>query len=588
MNSNKIGAFLKQIPLFADMTKEQCQIIGASGQSQIYDPGQTLSMDNGTDGLYIVLTGALSTSQNIENGQDQKDAIRFTTGYCFQIPNPSRVSRNDCITVLRKSELLSLTRATLDQIIMSVVGALPFFHNLGGTQLQAISHEMFLESYNKGEILFRQGDLASALYVVADGEVAIIRHYQDSEGEGQDIQGEIATARRGSILGERGVLVDQPRAGSARFKERTLMLVLQAEKFKALATEYPEIELELYRYLTSLLEEQSLTSWRAVQDRDRMKELIQATKMAALGQLVAGIAHEINTPVGAISSNSNQLRDILAETRKHYEELPLLLTKSYDPGVLQKIAQEMRYELDGSAEELVKRSIARQIDSIQQYYKKVGVDALFDDMRDISNELSEAASRIRDMVKSLANFARLGEAELKTVDVHEGLESTLSVLRHELKYKVVVEKNYDNNLPEITCYPNQLNQVFINILMNAIQALDLPKLKEGEKGLIRIDTYPKDEWAVIAIHDSGKGIPAKNLDRIFEPFFSTKGAAAAAGGLGLGLGLSISQKIIQEKHLGKIQVESEVGKGTTFFIKLPIHRPAPITPTKINSTHERG
>jgi signal transduction histidine kinase len=117
----------------------------------------------------------------------------------------------------------------------------------------------------------------------------------------------------------------------------------------------------------------------------------------------------------------------------------------------------------------------------------------------------------------------------------------------------------------------------MNILMNALQALEVDKLPEGVKGLIRIETYQEDKWVVVAISDTGKGISKGHLERIFEPFFSTKGAAAAAGGLGLGLGLSISHKIIHEKHLGKIKVESEVGKGTTFFIKLPVERVIPAT-----------
>lgn len=573
MNLNEFGIFLGQIPLFTDLCAERCQKIGSSGQLVAYRRGDVLSADDFRNALYVVLSGELVTIKDERDKEDPAEVLSYTTGHFFEGLRLVLSPRVDRIGVLEDAELLILDRATLDEVVLSFLRKLSFFRNLPDEALQAIARQVYVECYNTGEILFRQGDPAGALYIVISGEVAMIRQYGE---EDRVFEEEIRSYGRGLSFGERGVLVDQSRAAGARVKERASLLVLQADRFQQLVTQYPQIALDLYRYLADLLEEQSVTSWRAARDVEKMKELIQSTKMAALGQLVAGVAHEINTPVGAIYSDSNQLGEILAEATEYYEQLPKVIMRFYEEDHMQSIANELGYDVDVRTRELLERYVARQLGYVQHFYERVDMAGFFEDMKDISDELSEASVRIRDMVRSLANFARLDQAELKTVDVHEGIDSALSLLHHELKYKVIVEKIY-GVLPEITCYPNQLNQVFMNILMNAIQALELDKLNEGQKGLIRIETYQEDGWATIAITDTGKGIHPEYLDKIFEPFFSTKGAAAAAGGLGLGLGLSISRKIVEEKHRGKIEVKSKVGEGSTFFVKLPLERLIPMT-----------
>lgn len=573
MNLNEFGTFLGQIPLFTDLCADRCQEIGSSGQLVAYHRGDVLSADDFRNALYVVLSGELVTIKDERDREDPAQVLSYTSGHFFEGPRLVLSPRVDRIGVLEDAELLILDRAMLDEVVLSFLRKLSFFRSLPDDALQAIARQVYVECYNAGEILFRQGDPAGALYIVISGEVAMIRQYGE---EDQVFEEEIRSYGRGLSFGERGVLVDQSRAAGARVKERASLLVLQADRFQQLVTQYPQIALDLYRYLADLLEEQSVTSWRAARDVEKMKELIQSTKMAALGQLVAGVAHEINTPVGAIYSDSNQLREILAEATEYFEQLPKLIMRFYEEDHVQSIAHELGYAVDVRTRELLERYVTRQLGYVQHFYERVDMAGFFKDMKDISDELSEASVRIRDMVRSLANFARLDQAELKTVDVHEGIDATLSLLHHELKYKVIVEKIY-GALPDITCYPNQLNQVFMNILMNAIQALELDKLKEGEKGLIRIETYQENGWATIAITDTGKGIPPEQLDKIFEPFFSTKGAAAAAGGLGLGLGLSISRKIVEEKHQGKIEVTSKVEEGSTFFVKLPLERPIPMT-----------
>ncbi len=427
------------------------------------------------------------------------------------------------------SELPSgyLDRSMLDAVLVSFVRQLPFFQRLSYEQQYAIAKEIYVQSFDAGQTLFHQGDSADAIYIIVSGEVAM--SVEDDGNGGERLEEILTTYEPGTSFGERGVLGDLPRAAKAYVRRRILTLVLPTDRFKALLSRNSEIGFGLYRELVAELEAQSEKARQSAHDLNKMKDVMQATKMAALGQLVAGVAHEINTPVGSISSNADQLIEVLQETR----ELVSNSVQAPDDGVRQEIANN------------------------------------FQDLEEMSNQLGEAANRIRDQVQSLSNYARLDEAERKHANIHEGLDATLSLLRHELKYHLNVEKAY-GLCREIDCYPNQLNQVFMNILMNAIQAFDFREFAAGEKGLIEIETKEEPPWATIVIRDTGRGIPADKLDKIFEPFYSTKGAGAAAGGLGLGLGLSISKKIIEEKHLGELEIESEEGQGTAFFIRLPL------------------
>jgi signal transduction histidine kinase len=170
--------------------------------------------------------------------------------------------------------------------------------------------------------------------------------------------------------------------------------------------------------------------------------------------------------------------------------------------------------------------------------------------------MTEGTQRIIEIVKTLKSFAMLDEAELQKVDIHEGLEDTLKLIQHEISPSIKIIKNY-GNIPEISCFPAQLNQVFLNVLINAIQSID-------DHGEIRIMTCRENDKVRVDIKDTGVGIPEENLKKIFDPGFTTKGV-----GVGTGLGLSICYQIIQD-HKGEISVKSRVGDGTTFTIILPI------------------
>jgi len=258
-------------------------------------------------------------------------------------------------------------------------------------------------------------------------------------------------------------------------------------------------------------------------------QLLQSEKMASIGQLAAGVAHEINNPVGFVNSNMKSLQS--------YVDKLLLVVEQ----------QEKLLQTETVPEELKQQ--ARQLE------EKSDLGYLKDDVLDLINESLDGLKRVKDIVQSLKDFSHVGESDWQMIDIHKGLESTITIANNELKYKTAIEKNY-GQLPQIKGLASQLNQVFMNLLVNAAHSIT-------ERGTIRIDTDCKDQWVYIRITDTGCGIPQENLQRIFEPFFTTKPI-----GSGTGLGLSLSYGIIQ-KHGGRIEVESTVGIGTTFTVCLP-------------------
>jgi len=263
--------------------------------------------------------------------------------------------------------------------------------------------------------------------------------------------------------------------------------------------------------------------------------VLQQEKMASVGQLAAGVAHEINNPMGFIISNLNTLKKYAAR----------LLD-------FQRTQQEALGELAGMAPENA-RNIVEEVD---QQRKKLKIDRLIEDIDPLIHESLEGSDRVKQIVRNLKSFSRVDEQEDKMADLNEGLESTLTIVWNELKYKATITKEY-GEIPLILCNPGQLNQVFLNLLMNAVQAIE----KHGE---IRIETRREGADIVIVISDTGCGIPEEKLGRIFEPFFTTKDV-----GKGTGLGLSISYDIVKN-HGGEITVESSIGQGSRFTIRLPI------------------
>jgi len=264
--------------------------------------------------------------------------------------------------------------------------------------------------------------------------------------------------------------------------------------------------------------------------KNAQSQLIQAEKMSSLGLMTVGIAHEINNPVNFIYGNlchANQYtQDLLRLVGLYQQEFP-----------------------NASA-------------PIQDCIEEIELDFLSEDLSKLLSSMKMGTERIQQIVLSLRNFSRLDEAEMKPVDIHEGIDSTLLILNSKIKTAIKVIKNY-GKLPLVECYPSQFNQVFMNIIANAADALlSNPNLRNKEIEIIT--EIAGVNQVVVKIRDNGNGIDPDAINRLFDPFFTTKPV-----GKGTGLGLSISYQII-EKHQGKIEVNSEIGEGAEFVIYLPI------------------
>jgi signal transduction histidine kinase len=295
-------------------------------------------------------------------------------------------------------------------------------------------------------------------------------------------------------------------------------------------------DLELARQtLEQRVEERTQELTQALQELQHSQaQLIQREKMSSLGQMVAGIAHEINNPINFIYGN-------LDYAKRSINDLLILL-------------------------ELYRQEYPQPNGAIQEQSEVMDLDFLIADMPKMLSSLKSGAERIQEVVLSLRNFCRLDEAQLKRADIHEGLENTLLLVGHRLQPNINLVKKY-SQLPRIDCYPAQLNQAFINIISNAIDALEEVQGKAIPTIVIRSETID-NRWIRVSIWNNGAAIPDDVQERIFDPFFTTKSV-----GKGSGMGLAICYQIVK-KHQGKIEVTSEAEKGTEFAITLPIQTEA--------------
>jgi signal transduction histidine kinase len=270
--------------------------------------------------------------------------------------------------------------------------------------------------------------------------------------------------------------------------------------------------------------------------QEAQQHLIQSEKMISLGQLSAGIAHEIKNPLGFVMSNLGTLAEYV--------------------GVFKRLLKE--YEaLAGAARAGDIRGAREALERVEEARRGEDLPYVVEEVDHLLSESCEGTRRIMEIVQALKNFVRPDKSEMKKADINAGIEEALKIVGNELKYKCQVHKRL-GKLPSIRCYPNRLNQVFINLLMNAVQAIP-------EQGEIAIQTEATDTHVVIRVSDTGHGIPEEIRGHIFEPFFTTKEA-----GQGTGLGLAISYGIVQA-HKGTIEVRSREGEGTEFIIRIPNH-----------------
>ena len=364
--------------------------------------------------------------------------------------------------------------------------------------------------------------------------------------EDPDAQIIVITADRDSESLRRALLI-----GVERYISKPVDMHLLADAIaKCLRDRQQTEDLRLTRQVASLtqalqvqLEEKRIAEAELQKEKaeqrvliDRLEEahnqLLQSEKMASIGQLAAGVAHEINNPIGFVNSNLGSLQ--------HYVQHLLTLITAY-----------AQHEAELPAESR---------DALARLRQEIDIDFLRDDVRDLLSESLGGLQRVKRIVQDLKDFSHVGDSEMQWANLEDGLESTLNVVWNELKYKAEVIRDY-GRIAQVECIPSQLNQVFMNLLVNAGHAIK-------EKGTITLRTWQDAENVCVEISDTGSGIAPEIINRIFDPFFTTKPV-----GSGTGLGLSITHGIIR-KHNGRIEVSSELGKGTSFRVFIPKQRQA--------------
>ncbi len=267
--------------------------------------------------------------------------------------------------------------------------------------------------------------------------------------------------------------------------------------------------------------------------KSAQSQMLQQEKMASIGQLAAGVAHEINNPIAFVMSNLNSFSKYVSRLKDYIEaqaEAMGAMAKGQDP--------------------------AAALGRVNEAGRLLKIDSVTKDVDTLIAESLDGADRVRQIVRNLKDFSHVDESEFKYADINAGLASTINIVWNELKYKAELEKEF-GGLPLVKCNPGQLNQVFLNLLVNAAQAIE-------KSGRIKVKSWRDPQYVYIRVSDTGCGIPSENIPRIFDPFFTTKEV-----GKGTGLGLSIAYDIVK-KHRGEINVESAAGTGTAFTVKIPI------------------
>ncbi len=330
-----------------------------------------------------------------------------------------------------------------------------------------------------------------------------------------------------------GVIYLADRNGGAPFTEwdETLLMIYAAEAVHVLQR-------------AALLDETRRRGRELVRRNEELEEanrrlgeaqaqVLQSEKLASIGQLAAGVAHEINNPVGYVGSNIESLRGYVNDL--------LRIIEGYETWAENPSDESRRAELDAAL-------------------RTADLKFIRQDVEQLLAETLEGVARVRKIVQDLKEFSHVDEGEWEAVDLHKGIESTINVVRNEIKYKAELVKEF-SDIPLVECLPSQINQVFMNLLVNAAHAID-------NKGTIALRTAwdRAEDQVIVEVQDSGCGIPEENLKKIFDPFFTTKPV-----GKGTGLGLSVSYGIVT-KHGGTIEVESQVNKGTCFRVRLPVKR----------------
>ena len=453
----------------------------------------------------------------------------------------------------------------------------PLFQGLSDDELQHLVDNAKPVSLRAGEALMKQGDPGDSAYVVVKGEFAVTKQ------SGQSVI-KIDVRNPGDVLGEMALLSQAPRSSTVTAVTECKTLCISKQAFENLLSSSSTAALAVLHWVMARLSQNDAL-------------LHQQERMAALGTLSAGLAHELNNPAAAAQRSASELSKALVKWQSLTHRIEKTAFEKNQTAWLNDFMAEasLRFESPVKLEALEKIEL---VDQLQAWLEENGVEsawelapalvnfgwnvesleslqrtAFFDAaiqwlgagcaMMSLVSETREATERLSQIVRAMKSYTYLDQAPLLEVDVHEGLESTLVILQHKLKHGVTVKREYSPNLPRIEAYASELNQVWTNIIDNAIDAMN-PSTGSGQAGEICLRTYAEDNHVIVEIVDNGSGIPEKIRLRIFEPFFTTK-----PPGKGTGLGLHISHDIVVNRHHGQLLVESKPGE-TRFKVVLPV------------------
>ncbi len=452
---------------------------------------------------------------------------------------------------------------------------IPLFANLSQEDLSRLCETVEEVKLSKGELLFSQGSVGDKAYIVQDGEIEILRRSQ-----GRDVL--LAVRKSGEVIGEMSLLQEAPRSASVKARTDSTLLAISHENLDQMIDNSPSATRALLHTIVARLQSTEVM-------------LRQSEKIAQLGTLTAGVAHELNNPAAAVQRGAEQLQyeltslqeaekslGLLEFTPSQKENLQSVLTGIQDrarqPTDLDTLTRsDLEMELEDFLEKkdienpweyasslvnvgqtLETLSILADTFTKEQLPTIIAWMAANYDVYSLLFEVEQGAKQISQIVKALKQYTYLDQAPVQLIDIHEGIDNTLVLLRNKLKGGITVHRKYAPELPRIQAYGTELNQVWTNIIDNACDAL------EGE-GEITIRTRQEGSWVVVEIEDNGPGIPEEIKDKVFETFFTTK-----EPGKGTGLGLDISYNIVVQKHRGDIRFTSRPGR-TCFEVWLPIN-----------------
>jgi signal transduction histidine kinase len=448
----------------------------------------------------------------------------------------------------------------------------PLFEGLSDEELKQLVDNAKPVPLRAGEVLMRQGDRGDAAFVVVSGE------FEVDKQSGQSLI-KIDVRNPGDVLGEMALLTQAPRSATVTAVTDCEVLCISKEVFDNLLATSPSAAMAVLHWVMTRLSQNDAL-------------LHQQERMAALGTLSAGLAHELNNPAAAAQRSAAELNKTLVKLQILTHQIEATAFRERQTDWLDEFMQlsSQRFASPRKYEALERIEL---VDRLQAWLEANGVELAWEfapamvgfgwSVEDLEKlkasaffdlsirwlgigcmtvgllaEVQQATERISQIVQAMKLYTYLDQAPLLEVDVHEGLENTLVIMQHKLKHGVTIKRDYSPNLPRIEAYASELNQVWTNIIDNAVDALN-------GKGEITLRTYQEDRNVIVEIIDNGPGIPGEILPRIYEPFFTTKPPGRATG-----LGLHISHDIIANHHRGQLLVESKPGE-TKFKAILPIN-----------------